>query len=121
MPTPIRSIRNLGPAIETALTEAGIPDAEALHSLGAHEAYRALLLHGARPHFIGYYVLHMALQGRPWNDCKGQEKEDLRRAFDALKEDCAGSDRVFESRLDAALAEIGVIPRTALSIRAAKR
>ena len=31
-----------------------------------------------------YYVLHMALQGRPWNDCKGAEKAALRQQFDAL-------------------------------------
>ena len=26
----------------------------------------------------------MALQGRPWNDCKGAEKAALRQQFDAL-------------------------------------
>ncbi|MGY9049797.1 MAG: TfoX/Sxy family DNA transformation protein [Rhodobacterales bacterium] len=40
---------------------------------------------GTRPHFISYYVLHMALQGRPWNDCKGAEKLGLRSQFDSLK------------------------------------
>ena len=44
----------------------------------------ALLAAGERPHFIGYYVLAMALQGRPWNDCKGAEKAALRERFDAL-------------------------------------
>lgn len=111
MPTPVSSIRNLGPAIEAALAEAGIPDAETLRALGPHEAYRALLNHGGRPHFIGYYVLHMALQGRPWNDCTGKEKEALRAAFDLLKAQCAQTARPSQSRLDAALAEIGVVPR----------
>ncbi len=27
----------------------------------------------------------MGLQGRPWNDCKGQEKAALRKVFDGLK------------------------------------
>ena len=27
----------------------------------------------------------MALQGRPWNDCKGEEKKALRVKFDAIK------------------------------------
>jgi hypothetical protein len=27
----------------------------------------------------------MALQGRPWNDCKGAEKKALRVTFDAIK------------------------------------
>ncbi len=83
--TPISSIRNLGPAMEQAFIRAGIPDAETLRALGADAAYAKLLANGARPHFIGYYVLHMALQGRPWNDCKGKEKDALRKSFDALK------------------------------------
>ncbi|MFW2543515.1 TfoX/Sxy family protein [Primorskyibacter sp. 2E107] len=85
MSTPISTIRNLGPAVEQECRRAGIPDAETLRELGAHEAYRRLLMNGTRPHFIGYYVMHMALQGRPWNDCKGKEKDALRAQFDALK------------------------------------
>ena len=27
----------------------------------------------------------MALQGRPWNDSKGDEKKALRKSFDAIK------------------------------------
>lgn len=83
--TPVSSIRNLGPAVETACTRAGIPDAETLRALGADAAYARLLAAGERPHFIAYYVLHMALQGRPWNDCKGAEKAALRKRFDAVK------------------------------------
>ena len=33
---------------------------------------------GLPAHFIGYYVLVMGLQNRPWNDCKGAEKAALR-------------------------------------------
>lgn len=84
--TPISSIRNLGPAVEGACARAGIPDAETLRELGAHEAYARMLAAGTRPHFVGYFVLHMALQGRPWNDCVGKEKETLRRRFDSLKQ-----------------------------------
>ena len=85
MSTPVSSIRNLGPAFEESCTNAGIPDAETLRDLGPDAAYAKLLQHGTRPHFIGYYVLVMALQGRPWNDCKGDEKKALRVRFDALK------------------------------------
>lgn len=60
-------------------------DAESLRELGADSAYRRLLESGTKPHFIWYYVLHMSLQGRPWNDCQGSEKDALRRKFDALK------------------------------------
>ncbi|ASP21667.1 competence protein TfoX [Antarctobacter heliothermus] len=106
--TPVSAIRNLGPAFEDACTAAGIPDAESLRALGAHEAYRKLLLAGQRPHFIGYYVLHMALQGRPWNDCKGAEKDALRAQFDGLK---AETKAPAQSALDKILNEIGVIAK----------
>ena len=82
---PVSSIRNLGPAMEKAFARVGITTAEALHEAGADAAYARLLESGERPHFIGYYVLVMALQGRPWNDCKGAEKLALRARFDALK------------------------------------
>ncbi|UWR43577.1 TfoX/Sxy family protein [Phaeobacter inhibens] len=108
MSTPVSSIRNLGPAFEAACTKAGILSAEALRTLGADAAYTRLLEAGNRPHFIGYYVLVMALQGRPWNDCKGAEKAALRKRFDALK---AGSFDVGRSEFERALNEIGVIER----------
>lgn len=83
--TAISTIRNLGPAMEQAFEDAGITTAEELRSMGADAAYQRLLANGVRPHFIGYYVLHMALQGRPWNDCKGAEKAQLRKQFDEIK------------------------------------
>lgn len=85
MSTPVSSIRNLGPAYEKSLSEVGINSAEELRELGADAAYAKLMEAGTRPHFIGYYVLVMALQGRPWNDCKGAEKAALRKKFDAMK------------------------------------
>ncbi|KIC20713.1 TfoX/Sxy family protein [Leisingera sp. ANG-Vp] len=87
MNTAISSIRNLGPAYEEACHRAGITSAEELRAIGADAAYARLLQAGTRPHFIGYYVLVMALQGRPWNDCKGKEKEELRKRFDMIKAD----------------------------------
>lgn len=108
MSTPITTIRNLGPAFAREAEAAGIPDAETLRKLGAHEAYRRMLSAGTKPHFIGYYVLHMALQGRPWNDCKGAEKDALREQFDALK---ASGTPTTNSALLRALDEIGVIAR----------
>ena len=85
MATPISSIRNLGPAYEESCAKIGITSAEQLRDIGADETYRRLLQGGTKPHFIGYYVLVMALQGRPWNDCKGDEKKKLRVVFDRLK------------------------------------
>ena len=89
MSSPVSSIRNLGPAMDEACARAGIRSAEDLRALGADETYRRLLESGQRPHFIGYYVIEMGLQGRPWNDCKGDEKKALRVKFDALKEAAA--------------------------------
>mgnify|MGYP002624082501 CR=1 FL=1 len=108
MPKPVSSIRNLGPASDAAFARAGITDAETLRALGADDAYRRLLKAGTRPHFIGYYALVMGLQGRPWNDCRGPEKESLRARFDAIKAGIADTGR---SALEAALDEIGVIAR----------
>jgi hypothetical protein len=80
----------------------GIATAEALRALGADAAYARLLAGGQRPHFIGYYVLVMALQGRPWNDCKGEEKAALRARFDALvAERAMDPDRALLDALDA--------------------
>jgi hypothetical protein len=87
---PVTQIRNIGPALERELARAGIHTATQLRDTGADAAYAALLLAGTRPHFIGYYVLVMALQGRPWNDCKGAEKDALRQRFDALVAEARG-------------------------------
>ncbi|MFD1480529.1 TfoX/Sxy family protein [Paracoccus nototheniae] len=84
MESDLTGIPNIGPATARALIAVGVADAAMLRAMGADAAYRALLVAGERPHFIGYYVLHMALQGRPWNDCKGAEKDALRKRFDAL-------------------------------------
>ncbi len=108
MSTPISTIRNLGPATEAHFARAGITSAEQLQALGAHEAYRAWLEAGLPPHFIGYYVLHMALQGRPWNDCKGDEKKLLRKQFDVLVDlTHATSTRELETAMNL----FGVIPK----------
>lgn len=116
MTAPVSSIPNLGPASEAAFARAGIHSAEELRALGADAAYLRLLQAGTRPHFIGYYVLVMGLQGRPWNDCQGAEKAALRKTFDALKAQASATptkekDR---ARLDAILDEIGLIDRSAV-------
>lgn len=105
MSDPVSSIRNLGPAFEQACARAGIHSAQELRELGADAAYARLLHVGTKPHFIGYYVLVMGLQGRPWNDCKGDEKKALRQRFDAIK---AGNKAAPESRMIADLDAVGV-------------
>ncbi|GAA6186987.1 TfoX/Sxy family protein [Litorivita sp. NS0012-18] len=105
---PVTSIRNIGPAMEQTLARIGITSAEELRALGADATYARMLESGSRPHFIAYYALVMALQGRPWNDCKGKEKSDLRIKFDAL---VSGGHDKGRSDLEAALNIIGVIER----------
>ncbi|MEW9918751.1 TfoX/Sxy family DNA transformation protein [Marimonas sp. MJW-29] len=108
MRTPVSTIRNLGPAVEAACTAAGIPDAETLRALGAEAAYAKLIGSGMKPHFIGYCAMVMGLQGRPWNDCHGDEKKALRARFDSLKAQIAATP---EDELERLLDEIGVRAR----------
>lgn len=113
MPTPLTSISGIGPAMAEMLARAGIPDAETLREIGADAAYLAKLRVGVRPHFIAYYALVMALQGRPWNDCKGAEKDALRLRFDALKDEAFGKTGAADTkkghpRMEAALDALGL-------------
>ena len=103
------TIRNLGPVSDKFYGAAGIHTAQQLRDLGPDEAYYLALVAGGRPHFIGYYTMVLGLQGRPWNDFLGDEKETLKVRFDAIKSRLtpkvsAQSD--FEKELDA----LGVIP-----------
>lgn len=110
--TPLTDIPNIGPATAAAFARAGIGSAEALRAMGPDAGYAALLRAGERPHFVAYYVLVMGLQGRPWNDARGDEKAALRARFDALKAEHArpapgaGPGPAFEAILD----EIGLVP-----------
>lgn len=83
--TAISTIPNLGPATEAAFAAVGIHTAEELHAIGADAAYARLLANGTRPHFIGYYVIVLGLQNRPFNALGAEEKAALRLRFDALK------------------------------------
>ncbi len=94
--------------MDEACARAGIHSAEELRTIGADDAYARLLKSGSKPHFIGYYVLVMGLQGRPWNDCKGEEKKKLRKRFDAIKSEAFDSSR---SKFEQFMNEIGVIER----------
>lgn len=79
------SIKNIGPAGDEFYGRAGITTADQLRELGPDEAYFRALKAGGSAHFIGYYVMVMGLQGRPWNDCQGAEKEALKKRFNAIK------------------------------------
>ena len=106
MTEPVSTIRNLGPASDVAFARAGITTAEHLRELGADTAYAQVLASGSKPHFIGYYALVMGLMGRPWNDCRGTEKADLRKRFDALVK---AAPKISPAPIEAILDEIGVV------------
>jgi len=108
MSQPVSTIRNLGPAMDAAFARVGIHSAKDLRALDPDDAYARLIKAGERPHFIAYYAMIMGLQGRPWNDCRGAEKDALRARFDALK---ASSHDKGRSELEAALNVIGVVAR----------
>lgn len=100
------TIRNIGPAGDRFFARAGITTADQVRELGPDEAYFRALKAGGQPHFIGYYVLVMGLQGRPWNDCKGDEKAALKKRFEAIKkrlaeEGTVGPSGKMERALDA--------------------
>lgn len=107
MPRPVTDIPNLGPAMAAVFARAGITTAEEVRALGADAAYARLLEAGDRPHFIAYYALVMGLQGRPWNDCRGDEKAALRVRFDAIK---AAARPAGRDPMAAILDEIGLLP-----------
>ena len=106
----VSTIRNLGPASDAVYARAGIHTATQLRDLGPDAAYAKLLQSGSKPHFIAYYAMVMGLQGRPWNDCQGDEKKALRVRFDKLKHAKHDKGR---SDLEAALDIIGVVERKA--------
>jgi len=106
MTEPVSVIRNLGPASDAAFARAGITSADQLRDLGADVAYARILAAGSKPHFIGYYALVMGLMGRPWNDCRGAEKAELRKRFDGLVK---GAPKATSTPIEAILDEIGVV------------
>ncbi|WP_375690370.1 TfoX/Sxy family DNA transformation protein [Pseudooceanicola sp. LIPI14-2-Ac024] len=107
MDEPVSTIPNLGPAADRDFARAGITSAGQLRALGPDAAYLAYLRAGGTAHFIGYYAMVMGLQGRPWNDCKGAEKDALRARFDAIKAQVT----LVPAGIEAILDEIGTSTR----------
>lgn len=115
MTTPIRSIRNLGPAMEAACHAAGVMDAETLHAVGADAAYARMIAHGHRPHVLAFSAMALGLQGRHWNDADPAEKAALRARFDAARATASAVPTHEQGRtpMDAALDDLGVIRKSA--------
>ena len=107
MPRPVTAIPNLVPATAAAFARVGLTSAEDIEAMGPDAAYARLLAGGDRPHFIAYYALVMGLMGRPWNDCRGTEKDALRARFQAIKAAALPAGR---DPMAAILDEIGLLP-----------
>ncbi len=107
MSEPVSAIRNLGPRSVEMFAKTGIHSADEVRALGADAAYRRLLAAGTRPHFIGYYVLVLGLQGRPWNDLAVDEKTGLRTRFDEIVAQSQSGDAALEAELN----RIGVVAK----------
>jgi len=103
------SIRNLGPASDQFFAKAGIETADQLKELGADKAYLMALKAGGQAHFIGFYALVMGLQDRPWNDCKGKEKDALKARFEAIKKELKQA-MPTDTGIDVILDKFGVGP-----------
>lgn len=108
MASDLTTLPNIGTAMADTFATAGIHSVETLRALGTDEAYAKILATGARPHFIAFYVIEMALQGRPWNSCKGAEKAALRKRFDAIKASNHDSGR---AAFEAMMNTLGVVDR----------
>lgn len=108
MSDPVSSIRNLGPAVEAMFARVGVTTAEQLRELGADEGYRMVLESGVRLISSGITPLVMGLHGRPWNDCQGVEKENLRKVFDQIVAETLGAKKKGHSDIEAALDKLGV-------------
>ncbi|MEO0343689.1 MAG: TfoX/Sxy family DNA transformation protein [Pseudomonadota bacterium] len=110
MARPVSGIRNLGPSSNESYDKAGIHSEEELRRLGPDQAYFRVLQAGTRPHFVAYYAMVMGLQGRPWNDCHGPEKAQLRKRFDAIKARLSPNEKG-RSEIETALDALGVVKR----------
>jgi hypothetical protein len=79
-PTPrrLRDLRNLGPAGERMLRDAGIRSPEQLDEVGAVEAYQRALAAGGRPSLNFLWSLEAALLDLDWRELPAGRKAELR-------------------------------------------
>jgi DNA transformation protein len=79
-PTPrrLRDLRNLGPAGERMLRDAGFHSPEQLDEVGAVEAYRRALSAGGRPSLNFLWSLEAALLDLDWRELPAGRKAELR-------------------------------------------
>ena len=76
-PRRLRDLRNLGPASERMLHDAGIRTPERLDQIGAAEAYRRALAAGARPSLNFLWSLEAALLDLDWRELPAGRKAQL--------------------------------------------
>lgn len=82
-PRRLRDMRNLGPASERMLQEAGISTPQQLDEIGAVEAYRTAVAHGADPTLNLLWALDSALLDIDWRTLPDDRKAELRAELTA--------------------------------------
>ena len=78
----ISRLRNLGPASESVLAEAGITKADTLRRLGSVEAYARAVEAGAKPNLNLLFAIEGALTDRHWARLGGATRSFLILAAD---------------------------------------
>ena len=78
----LRDLRNLGPASERFLEEAGITTPEELDDVGSVEAYRRVLERGGHATLNLLWALEGALLGVDWRELPEGRKRDLLAALE---------------------------------------
>lgn len=76
-PRHVRDLRNLGPASERMLHDAGIGTPEQLDEVGAVEAYRRAVDAGAHPSLNFLWSLEAALLDLDWRELPAGSKAEL--------------------------------------------
>lgn len=78
----LRDLRNLGPASERGLKQAGIETPRQLDRLGAAEAYRRVRAQGGDASRNLLWALEGALLDLDWRDLPEERKQALQREVD---------------------------------------
>lgn len=75
----LASLKNIGQKTAQWLTEVGISTSQALHDIGAVEAWKRLDVNQRTLSLVGLYALQGAIWDIHWNTLPDDMKADLRR------------------------------------------
>jgi DNA transformation protein len=78
----LRNLRNLGPASERMLNEAGITSETQLRRMGSVKAYQAVQAAGRKPSLNLLWAIEGALAGQAWQTIAQQDRLALLLALE---------------------------------------